>query len=106
MICARLLPRTNGRSTMTPGASAQPKNLRTRFYQRVVRGLRRLVPFLRRPSEIERRFRYRRKVVDLGNEGGERVRGIFSPRYDPALVRQYIQPQFLEYAETYSKKYD
>jgi ubiquinone/menaquinone biosynthesis C-methylase UbiE len=45
-------------------------------------------------------------VVDLGDEGGERVRGIFSPRYDPAVVRQYIQSQFLEYAETYSKKYD
>jgi ubiquinone/menaquinone biosynthesis C-methylase UbiE len=42
----------------------------------------------------------------MGDQGGERVRGIFSPRYDPAVVRQYIQPQFLEYAETYSKKYD
>ncbi|HYT95171.1 MAG TPA: class I SAM-dependent methyltransferase [Gemmataceae bacterium] len=92
---------------MTSTAAARVENAATRFYRRFTRGLRRLVPFLHRPtSAIQARFHYNPEVVDMGDEGGDRVRGIFSPRYDPAVVRQYIQPQFLEYAETYSTKYD
>jgi ubiquinone/menaquinone biosynthesis C-methylase UbiE len=57
-------------------------------------------------SLLNTRFGYRREVVDLGDEGGDRVRGIFSPCYEDTTVRKYIQAQFLDHAATYAKKYD
>ncbi len=83
------------------------KRMAARFRHRLGQGLRWLLPVLRpRPSAVNSRFGYRPKVVDMGEMGGERVRGIFSPCYDPAVVRRYIQSQFLENAETYAKRYD
>jgi ubiquinone/menaquinone biosynthesis C-methylase UbiE len=77
-----------------------------RFRHHLGQSLRHLLPALRpRPPAANLRFGYRPPVVDLGDQGGERVRGIFSPCYDPALVRRYIQAQFLENAATYAERY-
>jgi ubiquinone/menaquinone biosynthesis C-methylase UbiE len=49
---------------------------------------------------------YQHPVVDLGDSGDERVRGIHSAISDQSIVREYIQPQFLEEAEAYARKFD
>jgi len=47
---------------------------------------------------------YQLQISDLGDID-ERLRGIFSPGYDQALVAQYMTTQFREEAQTYVEKY-
>jgi ubiquinone/menaquinone biosynthesis C-methylase UbiE len=49
--------------------------------------------------------RYSRPVVDLGDRGGEPLRGIFSPTYDEATIARYIHGQFRAQAQDYARKY-
>jgi ubiquinone/menaquinone biosynthesis C-methylase UbiE len=44
-------------------------------------------------------------VEDLGAEGNETLRGIFSPHYEPQVVQRYLHAQFSEAAAVYAAQY-
>jgi ubiquinone/menaquinone biosynthesis C-methylase UbiE len=64
-----------------------------------------VLPNSRRSSPQQWQTWYSRPLVDLGEHGGERLRGIFSPLYDEATVDRYIHGQFREHAQAYAEKY-
>jgi ubiquinone/menaquinone biosynthesis C-methylase UbiE len=72
----------------------------------VASDLRRLLFLGSRRPAVNALWGYRHAVVDLGDRGGDRLRGIYSRCYDDATVGRYIQAQFLENAETYARDYD
>lgn len=51
---------------------------------------------------------YNRPLFDLsnmGNEGNQTLRGIFSPRYDQEVIDRYLHTLFLDKAQDYADKY-